>query len=155
MRSRLVIYCALVLVLCIAVSVPRVVPTVKARSTTADFPTTCNPFGALKSHRPLDDTCDLDGDPAGDPPHKLQDRTKNNLCASPNGTAPALVTTISFMKLQALVDANHSFHYGQRESLPATRDAALKNIYTTSEGDAIGEGAYVCCLSAGRPFRRR
>jgi hypothetical protein len=46
----------------------------------------CNPFGALASTRPIDQTCGLHGDPGGTSGEKAQDVVKNNFCGSDTGS---------------------------------------------------------------------
>ena len=96
------------------------------------------PYASIAEHHPIDDTCGLDGDAAGDPPHAAQNRAKNNLCA----TGAALVTFFSFKKLQQKVDLVPGATSWDRFHLPPDR-SVLANLYTTTEGDQIGEGAVV------------
>ena len=104
------------------------------------------PFENIKKHRTIDDNCSARGevpvqpvDP-NDPAHGLQNLAKNNFCAT--GT-PALVTFISFKKLQQKLDqkAPEAKTWG-RGHLPEDR-GVLRNIYTTSEDATIGEGSVV------------
>jgi hypothetical protein len=104
------------------------------------------PFASIAKHRSIDDICAARGDvpdppvKPSDPAHALQNLAKNNFCA----TGPrALVTFISFKKLQQKLDQKapeakswHGLH------LPADRSVLL-SVYTTSEGATIGEGSIV------------
>jgi hypothetical protein len=62
------------------------------------------PFENIKKHHAIDDNCDAKGqkDPTDPPanvePHELQNKTKNNFCATAQN--PALVTFVSFRNLQ-------------------------------------------------------
>ena len=106
------------------------------------------PFDAIKHHHPIDDTCPRRGNVPDPPPasgpngpaHALQNEAKNNFCAT--GDA-ALVTFFSFKKLQQKLDqkAPEARHW-TRTSLPADR-SVLSDVFTTSEGDTIGEGNVV------------
>lgn len=111
---------------------------------TDPLPATCTPFGALASSRPIDQSCGLQGSPAGTGGQKAQDRVKNNLCAYQDGT-PATITRITLDRLQALTPSKASLPWGTRTNIPAT-DAAraqLQGLYTTTNGDTVGEGSYV------------
>jgi hypothetical protein len=104
------------------------------------------PFESIKKPRTIDGNCPVHGDApftggsANDSAHALQNLAKNNFCAT--GT-PALVTFISFKRLQQKLDkkvseakAWNQFH------LPGDRNVLL-GIYTTSESATIGEGSIV------------
>ena len=111
---------------------------------TDPLPATCNPFGALATVRPVDQSCGLQGSPAGTSGQKAQDRVKNNLCAFQD-RAPAPVTRRTFDRLQTLTPSKAALPWGTRTNIPAS-DAArapLQGLYTTTEGDTVGEGAYV------------
>jgi len=68
----------------------------------------------------------------------LQDRAKNNFCAS--GT-PVTITQATFAELQNAVD-QRNVHYGSAGTLPADR-SILRNVYTKDGGEKLGEGTLV------------
>src|SRR4029453_13804978 len=63
------------------------------------------PFENIKKHHPIDDNCAARGAAeANDSPEGLQNLAKNNFCAATPTLGPALVTFISFKKLQQKLD---------------------------------------------------
>jgi hypothetical protein len=95
------------------------------------------PFGKLKSTgRPVD-ACTVDGEGSTDS-QIAQNRAKNNLCIT---AQPVPVTQLSFVKLQAAVDAKH-IPFGSASHIPEDR-SVLHALYTTTLGDTIGEGTLV------------
>lgn len=104
----------------------------------AQDPATCPaPFVEIARHHPIDDTCGAEGHGTSEA-QKAQNRAKNNFCATGE---PAVVTTVSFRKLQAAAgDSGVSF--GSDGQLPDDR-SALRKLYTTSFGATIGEGDLV------------
>jgi len=109
------------------------------------LPADCNPFGAIASTRPIDALCGLSGSTAGTTEGmKAQDRVKNNMCAYRDGP-PAPITRYTFDRLQALTPNKATLPWGSSDAIPAN-DAAripLQGLYTTTNGDTVGEGAYV------------
>ena len=114
-------------------------------------PAACVPaeFGDPPIVRPIDRAttgCDLDGeasasDPAEAAKQAAQNITKNEFCAW-RDTDPALVTRFSFDQLQKRLPAG--FPWGSRTNMPTAEERkAIREFYTTSEGDTIGEGSYV------------
>jgi hypothetical protein len=95
------------------------------------------PFATIQQHHAVDDKCDADGN-ATRPAQRAQNDAKNNFCAT--GT-PAEVTPLSFKKLQAAAQAT-GVTFGSDSQLPADR-SPLQGLYTTSNGDEIGEGSIV------------
>jgi hypothetical protein len=104
------------------------------------------PFAGIAKHRSIDDTCLARGD-VPDPPvnqdqaaHTLQNLAKNNFCAT---GPPALVTFISFKRLQQKLDQKESAaKTWDQQNLPTDRSVFL-SVHTTSEGATIGEGTLV------------
>lgn len=99
--------------------------------------------------RPIDRAttgCDLDGeasasDPADAAKQAAQNVAKNEFCAW-RDAAPALVTRFSFDQLQKRLPAG--FPWGSHSKMPTAEERkAIREFYTTSEGDTIGEGSYV------------
>jgi hypothetical protein len=106
------------------------------------------PFATIAKHHPVDDNCDARGEADQDPQehnrdaHALQNVAKNNFCATTEGN-PALVTFISFRKLQQKLDQKApKAKTWWRENLPKDR-TVFHDIYTTSEDATIGEGSVV------------
>jgi hypothetical protein len=108
------------------------------------------PFENIKKHHPIDDTCAGAGEAPTPTPNpeqiaanRLQNLTKNNFCATTPTPGPALVTFISFKKLQQKLDqkAPEAKHWW-RKNLPKNREV-FRDIYTTTEGATIGEGSVV------------
>lgn len=101
----------------------------------------------LFPQRAIDNSpCGLDG--SGDAAHVLQNRAKNNLCAGGFLTAnpqedPALVTQLSFRRLQAAADDIREAHDLGVQKVPEDRTPFTGNVYTTSEDDELGEGSLV------------
>lgn len=105
------------------------------------------PFDSIKMTHPIDHLCPLARGNVPDPPvetndaaHALQNEAKNNFCST---GGPALVTFSSFTKLQQKLDQKTpEAEHWTRANLPADR-SVLKDVYTTSENDTIGEGSVV------------
>jgi hypothetical protein len=111
---------------------------------TDPIPTSCNPFGSLGSSRPVDQSCGLQGATDSENGQKAQNRVKNNLCASQNAD-PTTITRYTFDQLQQRTPSKQSLPWGSRTAIPMS-DAArmpLQNLYTTTNGDTVGEGSYV------------
>lgn len=73
----------------------------------------------------------------------LQNVAKNNFCATSPSPRPALVTFISFKKLQQkLNDKVPEAKSWNRNNLPEDR-SIFQGVYTTSEGATIGGGTVV------------
>ena len=128
-------------------------------------PTGCVPpeFGDPPIVRPIDRAttgCDLDGEASASDPteaakQSAQNVMKNEFCAWRN-TDPALVTRYSFDQLQKRLPAG--FPWGSRTNMPTAEELkAIREFYTTSEGDTIGEGSNVIFVAylLERAFRRR
>lgn len=116
----------------------------RARQPGDPVPTTCTPFDSLASNRPVDQTCGLEGATDSTDGQKAQNRVKNNLCAYQNGM-PATMTRFSFDQLQTRTPSKQTLPWGSRNAIPSS-DAArlpLHDLYTTTNGDTIGEGSYV------------
>jgi hypothetical protein len=63
------------------------------------------PFENIKKHHAIDDNCAARGAAeANDSPEGLQNLAKNNFCAAIPTPGPALVTFVSFKKLQQKLD---------------------------------------------------
>jgi len=91
----------------------------------------CPPPYTPEPH-PIDNDCGIEGDATTDA-KKLENRAKNNLCAT---GSPVWVTFVSFKKLQEAVE-KPGF------KLKSDRSGA-KNLHTTNPaGDSIGEGTLV------------
>lgn len=102
------------------------------------------PFENIKKHHAMDDNCAARGAAeANDSPEGLQNLAKNNFCAAIPTPGPALVTFVSFKKLQQKLDkkAPEAKHWNAQH-LPANR-SVLVGVYTTSENATIGEGSIV------------
>jgi hypothetical protein len=86
--------------------------------------------------------CTIAGNLGADAANQLQNRTKNNLCAT--GT-PAEATWITFKKLQANTDTLPApFSYGSHSTLPADRSPIrAAGFHTTTNGDEVHEGTLV------------
>jgi hypothetical protein len=100
----------------------------------------------IQQPRQIDRVCSISGD-APEPPHILQNKAKNNFCAT--GT-PITLSRDSFVRLQSAAEAKH-IRFGDRNNLPPDR-AALKNIITEG-GVSLGEGTlvqYVAFISEAR-----
>jgi hypothetical protein len=99
------------------------------------------PFENIKKRHPIDDNCTARGAAEGnDSADALQNLAKNNFCAT---SVPALVTFISFKKLQQRLDQKlpEAKHWSAQH-LPGNRSVLL-GVYTTSESVTIGEGSIV------------
>jgi hypothetical protein len=105
------------------------------------------PFASTATHPSIDGQCGNEGgafsatDP-DTPPHRAQNRAKNNLCA--NGT-PSRITTLTMKNLQTATNqlkAAHKLKFGARDMLPDDR-SVLQNLVTTSDGNTVGEGSLV------------
>jgi len=82
----------------------------------------------------IDQNCANEGDTSS-AANALQNQAKNNFCAE--GT-PARITRWSFVKLQKAAD-----DAGVRSGRPPEDRAPLLDLYTTSDGNTIGEGSLV------------
>jgi hypothetical protein len=106
-----------------------------------DFVPGCTvPFAAIQGANAVG--CTIAGDVGADAANQLQNRTKNNLCAT--GT-PAEATWTTFKKLQANTDALPApFTYGSHSTLPADRSPIrAAGLHTTTNGDEVHEGTVV------------
>jgi len=113
-----------------------------------DFQPGCTlPFDSIKEAHPIDHIRPRARGNVPDPPvgandaaHALQNERKNNFCAT---GGPALVTFLSFKKLQKKLDQKTpDAKHWTRTNLPADRNV-LSDVYTTSENATIGEGSVV------------
>ncbi len=103
-------------------------------------------FESIKVHHPIDDSCVARGD-IPDPPvadndvgHALQNELKNNFCVT---GSPAKITFASFAKLQQKLDQKiPAAKTWNRNQLPPER-SGFGALYTTTNGDTIGEGSVV------------
>jgi len=103
-------------------------------------------FESIKVHHPIDDSCTARGD-IPDPPvadndvgHALQNELKNNFCVT---GSPAKITFASFAKLQQKLDQKiPAAKTWNRNHLPPER-SGFGALYTTTNGDTIGEGSVV------------
>jgi hypothetical protein len=95
------------------------------------------PIGSIAEHHPIDDSCTLRGADGARPADALQNEAKNNFCAPLD--SPSWVTRKSFLGLQKAVDQDSDVTSGR----PPEDRSSLQDIYTTSEGDTIGEGSLV------------
>ena len=104
------------------------------------------PFASIAKHHPIDDNCaargeaDEDPDPNNVDAHALQNQAKNNFCAT--SQSPALVTFITFKKLQEKLDQKApEGKTWKKANLPKNR--GLFRDIMTSDGTTIGEGSVV------------
>jgi hypothetical protein len=100
------------------------------------------PFADIAGHHSIDHACTIAGDLAADAANQLQNRTKNNFCAT--GT-PVPVTWTTFKGLQTATNALPApFTFGSHSRLPDDRAPIRDNgFYATSNGDAVHEGTVV------------
>jgi hypothetical protein len=96
------------------------------------------PFADIAVKHPIDSDCGVQGKSGGTPENAAQNQAKNNFCATGN---PARVTPVSFRNLQAKV-VSLQIPFGSGSTLPPDR-SKLHDIYTTSDGNTIGEGSVV------------
>jgi len=100
------------------------------------------PFENGTTGNDIDQQCGPEGDPSQSPAPAdrvaAQNRAKNNFCA---GADVALATLLTFNRLEKAAEAS-GVAFGDRETLPADR-SPLMGLYTTSEGDNLGEGSVV------------
>jgi hypothetical protein len=128
------------------------------------IPEECIPpfFGDSGVPRAIDSAntgCGLGGEPdldtpAGQAKQDAQNRVKNQFCAWQQSTEPALVTRKSFDQLQSQLPDGVPF--GTRTNMPtAEQRELLREFYTTTEGDIIGEGLVcaVCSVHFGGTLR--
>jgi hypothetical protein len=126
-------------------------PTWESSVGAQQVPAACVPteFGDPPIIRPIDRAttgCDLDGEASASDPNEAakqsaQNVMKNEFCAW-RDTDPALVTRFSFDQLQKRLPAG--FPWGSRTNMPTAEERkTIREFYTTSEGDTIGEGSYV------------
>lgn len=107
---------------------------------TSQFTAPCGtlPFEDIKEKHPIDDECDIEG--MGSDLSRLQNRAKNNFCAT--GT-PVAVTRTTFIRLQQAADKfdKSEIPWGSGNSLPPDR-SKLKGVVTVA-GKKLGEGTVV------------
>jgi len=94
------------------------------------------PFADIQERHAIDEQCGIEGQ--GSAASELQNRAKNNFCATGD---PATVTLFTLRKVQQIVEQAHPqlwdiFH------LPADR-AIFRDLHTTSDDKLIGEGSLV------------
>ncbi|HVT61497.1 MAG TPA: hypothetical protein VHR45_24255 [Thermoanaerobaculia bacterium] len=98
------------------------------------------PYAGIAVKHPIDSNCGVEGISTADGPNHLQNRAKNNFCASGE---PVTVTQSDFVNLQAAVAPDKAnVACGSTRHLPANR-SVLHDIYKTSGGATIGEGTQV------------
>jgi len=105
----------------------------------------------LQQPRQIDKVCSISGD-APEPPHILQNRQKNNFCAT---GSPVTVTRDTFVRLQSAAQAKH-VKFGDRNNLPPDRTPLQKII--NENGTSIGEGTlvqYVAFITEARFLQER
>lgn len=150
MRGKALLTAALVAVEVIVAASARVpmaiissAPRVTRAAMFEPFPE-CNPFGDLGLSRHIDSLCGLDGDESGNDADKAQDRVKNNLCACQDSD-PVTITRFSFDQLQKNTPSKSALPWGRTDNIPASDQArmTLHDLYTTTNGDNIGESSYV------------
>jgi hypothetical protein len=95
------------------------------------------PIGAIAEHHAIDDDCGLRGAEGARASDATQNEAKNNFCAPLD--SPSWVTRKSFLGLQTASDQHSELKGGK----PPDDRSALRDIYTTSEGETIGEGSLV------------
>lgn len=99
------------------------------------FPRDCTlPFADIAMEHAIDNECGLEG-LTSSAANALQNRQKNNFCAE---GAPARVSRWSFVRLQRAAD-----EAGVHRGTPPADRSALQDLYTTSDGNTIGEGSLV------------
>jgi hypothetical protein len=104
---------------------------------TATFALTCDPFGGLAEHQPIDDRCGPDG--LGSAASVAQNHAKNNLCA------PVPATRVDFTvlrTLQADVPAL-GIPFGTPQTIPSPADRPKLQHPDTTHGISVGEGSLV------------
>ena len=102
----------------------------------ASFTPPCElPFVDIATKRPIDSRCSASGQ--GSDSSQLQNESKNNFCATGE---PALITFVSFKRLQSKAESPSVL--GPNYKVPESREM-LQELYTTTEGDTIGEGSVV------------
>jgi hypothetical protein len=112
-----------------------------AEAQAPDFVPGCTvPFAAIQGANAV--ACTIAGDLTAAGANQLQNRTKNNLCAT---STPAEATWITFKKLQANTDALPApFTYGSHDTLPDDRaPIRAAGFHTTTNGDDVHEGTLV------------
>ena len=95
------------------------------------------PFDSLAAKHPIDDDCGPEGTGTGEA-QQAQNRAKNNFCAT--GT-PVRITYATFQRLQHAAE-QQGISFGSNSKIPPDR-SVLKDLYTTSDGAKLGEGALV------------
>jgi hypothetical protein len=108
-----------------------------------DFVAGCAlPFADIAGHHAIDHGCTIAGELTADPANQLQNRAKNNFCAT---GAPVTVTWTTFKGLQTATNALPApFTFGSHDTLPDDRGPIRSTaLYTTSDGDAVHEGTVV------------
>ncbi len=99
------------------------------------FPRDCAlPFEDIAMEHSLDEDCGIEGKTTS-ASNALQNRAKNDFCAE---GAPARVSRRSFINLQKASD-----DAGVTGGSPPADRSALQDLYTTSDGNTIGEGSLI------------
>ena len=96
------------------------------------------PFESIKTHRWIDTYCGPEGS-AGTDAGKVQNRAKNQFCASGN---PVDLSLANFRSLQEAADDANIWRKPKGIPSPTWR-AKLKDIWATADGAKIGEGDLV------------
>jgi hypothetical protein len=95
------------------------------------------PFAAIAKTHPLDGSCPIEGQ--GSVKSQLQNRAKNNFCAS---GVPVTLTYQNFKSLQTAVNNDGTIPFGCPTCIPEDR-SKLRDIFTLPNGIRIGEGSLV------------
>ena len=111
------------------------------------------PFDSISMHRPLDTSCEIEGQPKPEDgaleANKEQNRAKNNFCAS---GPPVTVTKKTFKDLEVKAEAlekatagsAHPFTFGSHALVPEDRSAIRANgFHQTSDSAEVHEGTLV------------
>jgi hypothetical protein len=95
------------------------------------------PFASIAKTHPLDGSCPIEGQ--GSAKSQLQNRAKNNFCAS---GVPVTLTYQNFKSLQTAVKNDGTIPFGCPTCIPDDR-SKLRNIFTLPNGTKVGEGSLV------------
>jgi len=114
------------------------------------------PFSAIEIKHAIDDTCGLDGKKTASGPSHLQNKAKNNFCASATSGTPEAVTPASLVALQASTTVPSGFKKEPSDRGPLTalgegKLVRMKAFLIEAHHADLGAGETVNCNGGTEP----
>ncbi len=130
-------------------------------SAQATFPAHCDsgsalPFSAIEIKHSIDDTCGLEGKKTAAQPSHIQNKVKNNFCATAPGGTPDTVTPQNLIALQAKTTVPSGFRKEPTDRTPLTvlgegKLVRMKAFLIEAHHADLGAGETVNCNGGTEP----